>query len=429
MKQLLTFFVLFFFSELAWTQPVSCQGVGPKLSQAVEKIKRNYQRRDVAAEVGAIKTLANYCKINTRQLGFGSENLNFWENGGYQAEFTKSKERIEHYAKYRDVGPEIQKYLAYSNKLGHSNSYVKNFAAKQRELGLKAAQLEKNRCQPAIDLRSPVLGKVRDQDSVGWCGAFAGADLLTFNFGKKVSAADLALKNNDSWLKNLLKKGGRGEQDFNGVFANQAIEASTGQGGACLESDIRSEDNGYASLHATLSRMDNSKRLESGDARLAMNSCVAAAKSMFPHLALRDIQAIAQATAREDLVEKLSQKACKQRLPTEGLKIESHSAEGPNRRQLFDHIDAQLAKKNPSSVAYNSNILFNVNHDGPNAPHESVVVGRRFNNTKGECEYLVRNSWGRGCHSYDRSLSCEEGNLWVPKSVLVKGLYHVTYIK
>ena len=57
--------------------------------------------------------------------------------------------------------------------------------------------------------------------------------------------------------------------------------------------------------------------------------------------------------------------------------------------------------------------------------HASVVAGREFNPKTGECEYLIKNSWGRGA-KYDSSLRAEEGYVWMPKSYLSEGLQSVT---
>ena len=108
--------------------------------------------------------------------------------------------------------------------------------------------------------------------------------------------------------------------------------------------------------------------------------------------------------------------------------MKSHSGRiKSGRRALFDQIDGQLSKNNIVSIGYDVGLLYDIDREDKILPHESVVVGRRFNSNH-ECEYLIRNSWGRGC-AYDLRLTCDEGNVWVPKSVLVKGLIRVSYIE
>lgn len=282
-----------------------------------------------------------------------------------------------------------------------------------------------NKCQKKIDLRNDSLGSVRDQDSIGWCYAFAASDLLSYKLKKKISAADLAINFNDTWLNNLFKKMGNGEQDFAGGQEDEAIKATSKKGGACLEENFKSDDNGYAQLKTTLETIDHLQIIpETG----LSSTCSNATHALFPHVKTSDYLNIMKHTSRNELVRMLSAKACAPRIPLDNLKPKLHRAYlEKGRYELFNKIDQQLSNNNIVSIGYNAKALFDINTNKKGA-HASVVVGRRFNARNGECEYLIRNSWGRGCSAYDRRLSCEEGNIWVPKSVLVKGIIDVTYL-
>jgi C1A family cysteine protease len=270
------------------------------------------------------------------------------------------------------------------------------------------------------------LGDVRDQDSIGWCYAFSAADLLSYKLGKKISAADMAMNYNDNWINNIFKKLGSGEQDFEGGWMASSIEATKRKGGACKEEDLRSEDNGYSDIMTTLVDIDKIKRDNSVENKKIYSDAL---KAMFPNLKPEEYLDIIDKAARADLLNMLSDRACSPRINIEKFKVVSELAyleSGKNK--LFNQIDEQLDKENIVSIGYNSTILMDTESE-ETGMHASLVVGRRLNKENGECEYLVRNSWGRGCSSYDKKLTWEEGNIWVPKSLLVKDILNVTYIE
>jgi hypothetical protein len=59
--------------------------------------------------------------------------------------------------------------------------------------------------------------------------------------------------------------------------------------------------------------------------------------------------------------------------------------------------------------------------------HASVVIGSRQKN--GQCELLVRNSWGTGCGSYHKDFECENGNIWIPAQTMENNAYQFSKMK
>ena len=96
---------------------------------------------------------------------------------------------------------------------------------------------------------------------------------------------------------------------------------------------------------------------------------------------------------------------------------------------LFDEMDKVISNGELTGISYDANILSDIDNEDDPGWHFSTVVGRRFNSSTNSCEYLVRNSWGRGCEGYDERLECEEGNIWVPKKVLAKRMRRIDYFK
>ena len=90
-------------------------------------------------------------------------------------------------------------------------------------------------CSDVVNLNPPLeRDKPRNQDTIGWCYAYAAADLLGHALGKNVSAVSLAASLNDKPLFRILgiKEGG---------FIDAAI-SETMKKGFCLEKDLPSED-------------------------------------------------------------------------------------------------------------------------------------------------------------------------------------------
>lgn len=50
--------------------------------------------------------------------------------------------------------------------------------------------------------------------------------------------------------------------------------------------------------------------------------------------------------------------------------------------------------------------------------HSVVIGGRRWNQKKNRCEYLIHNSWGTSCGPYSREWECEKGRVWVDADAL-----------
>lgn len=427
MKFLILFLILnTLFSFKVQAQSNNCSGADRNIAQSADWVKKSFKDRDVSGEVEYIERIVERCNVNIAKFGWGRAIFDYWKNTGYEAELDKTKEQIEHYSKYRDVSPELDKFKVYSSKLKNSPAEINRYYSKYLSIGKKSGATEAKKCQPNIDMRNPSLGEVRDQDSVGWCYAFAGSDLLTYKLGKKISPADMAMNYNDGWVNSLFKKAGYGEQDFDGGWAEKSIEATKAKGGACLEQNLRSEDNGYSTLFSTLDEINRSKKNSTTPSSF---NCSNAVKSIFPNLAPREVQEAIDKYSRTELLSMLSDKACKPRLNIGGLKTKSHFAIlESGRNQLFEEIDKQFSKRNIVAIAYNAESLMNKDTKKTGF-HESVLVGRRYNSKNGECEYLIRNSWGRGCSSYDEYFECDQGNIWVAKSVLVKGLRNVSYIE
>ena len=99
-------------------------------------------------------------------------------------------------------------------------------------------------------------------------------------------------------------------------------------------------------------------------------------------------------------------------------------------------LDKWIAEGYPLGLSYCSALLSNRNfksktriitQDEACGPHASLIVGTARDN-KGRCAYVVRNSWGKSCNYYDKDFDCKDGNIYVPKDLLLKNTFDIQKI-
>ena len=328
----------------------------------------------------------------------------------------------------------------------------------------------------------------RHQDSIGWCYAHAAADLLSHRLGKEVSAVDLAnAYSSGSWDLRLQKYFGFAEEsNIEGGHAKQAANKGLNRG-LCLEKNLPSSDFNFSRNYdnyqkemadlekifhlyyrqtTTPSRLNrfganiHYKKSDHELKRINQNfrqqlSCRAELfadwQSIFPNLSIDQLMnALSQSSASYQFLRKMIEKSCEPRLSFNNLKVSS-----VNRNQGFslydtyinnvdqqkeherrasvimNKIDEQLNKGDIIAVSYSSSILrnpANANYQRP-SDHASTIVARRYNSQKNQCEYLLRNTWGRGCSYYASSYDCDNGHIWLPQEVIKKSVTGVDYLE
>jgi hypothetical protein len=84
----------------------------------------------------------------------------------------------------------------------------------------------------------------------------------------------------------------------------------------------------------------------------------------------------------------------------------------------ISYCSVMLNSKNASGLDYSNKIKSNC------GPHASIVIGKR-SDTNGQCQYLIRNSWGAG---YKYPWETSEGDVWVNEKALMSNVFsiHVT---
>lgn len=305
------------------------------------------------------------------------------------------------------------------------------------------------------------FGPVRNQGEVGWCYAFAGADLIGAALGLKppdmVSAFDVAVgyysldinkaKKNIGTLglpekavvpftkaieriakTNEAYKGLPFEKREGGYFA-QAIGTYSLRGGICLESKFPSEESGISDFITK-----KIKAIESTHNFVRPPCTTGGAGQYSAKAQIESLRNDAYEIAAK-LIDQEANKKCEPRAPlTAPILSKSLSKENGN---VLAKINERLDKKSPVGISYNPcGLVENKNkieneETRDECSHASVVVGRQFNKKTNSCEYLVRNSWGTDCSGYRKDIreNCKQGSFWVSESELNEIVDGVTWIQ
>lgn len=392
-------------------------------------IKNYFQYENVEKHVNALQAYMKNCKVDPAKYGWGKGTFDHWKKEGYKAELAVLKNRIERQSLAGKVSDkDIAEYKTLSERFGTPNTDITSFLKEQSSIATK----NKTSCEKK-DLRNETLGATRDQDSIGWCYAFTGADLLSYKIGKKVSASDVSLNYASGWTKDLGVTLGRSETSYEGGRIEGALDIMK-EKGICLEKDFRSDDMAGGSLRNMIDTVDKAKKTyQKGQPICDIGQ--GASAELFPNINMNDYSEILDRSSRAEFLTELQQKSCGKRESVSNIEV-IHENAGLNnlsdQKKLTEMIDAQLDKNNISGIGYDASPLVSSQFERPGGErymHASIVVGRRFNEKSNSCEYLIRNSWGKSCGGYRSPLECEEGNVWVPKEDLMKGLINVTYIK
>lgn len=303
-----------------------------------------------------------------------------------------------------------------------------------------------------IDLRSE-MGPLRDQDSIGWCYGFTGADLLSHYLYKTqarevvgpdknadyrsrayaVSGVGLSVffnrRKNAQYFLNVEKVKSSSElakkYKKNVVPETGSIDAAiraAKSDGFCFEKDLPSENFGYVldNRCAVKGKCDLGEMLKIvfDEAESGIN-CLPkpAIKKFFPLLTETRIRYILTFSERMSAIDRLAGAACKKQFKKHLFSenepaIKYHTLNDPKSPrfkpeyekhtvdELLKDINEALDRGTPVGIAYYSDFLVKENA-GEGSPHASSLVGKRFNPETCEVEYILRNSWGAHCDLYN----------------------------
>jgi hypothetical protein len=286
-----------------------------------------------------------------------------------------------------------------------------------------------------VDVRER-LGPVRFQNDKSWCFAFAAADLLTYRFrnelkGERVSAVYTALTYTRRFAVDAYSDtGGMARFAITAAyrrgFCPQSLEDE-----ALRRGPLGSLDQKLRSLRALKTMYDRGDKrgLEQRLAQLAKSNSIVTA------VPRQELMRVLRQSSRRSFPIQFADLLCggNRYKPTSRISVESMVKWVSGTKKMLAAIDDQLTAGNIVAIGYYSAFLLLGNSAPRTDRHVSVVVGRRWNAKRTRCEYLIRNSFGPEClgyaDDYRTAENCQAGHIWVPRSVLEKNLYAVTYIK
>ncbi|MCM0606877.1 MAG: hypothetical protein KA715_12375 [Xanthomonadaceae bacterium] len=319
---------------------------------------------------------------------------------------------------------DLKKYRDRSLLYGKTEGEIAKIIEAWKKSGLIGVESEKKSCQPPLDIRKPILGAVRNQGESSWCAHFALADVLTYKLNQRISAADVAINFYDFPLIQALKDvSGWNDSVMKAGFEKEAFTRLKSAGGACLEINFKSEGLDYSNLKNALRDIHTIKKYDLvDDDPVCKNKYSPPFQALFPNL--KNPYGVLKSSSNLRVIKNLADQACGKRIDISNLEAYYDLAiTESGKKNAFKIIDEQLAKKNILSIEFDSKTLQASNP----SLHVNTVVGRRFNQKKNRCEYLVRGTWGPD--AADNDIEVESGNYWVPKWNLMRNLIGVTYLE
>ena len=248
------------------------------------------------------------------------------------------------------------------------------------------------------------FSKPRDQDSIGWCGAYASADSLTYAVGEPVSAIDTSINffaNSKYYQSDKLNQ-------LSAVFLDSAPSLANNEG-YCPESVIPSNK----TLSTNLANKDILFLMSSFqsiyDSYVAKGRpsdfCVNCTpvylnniKKFIPGATDIMIKEVLKKNQTESLAafKDLLFKLCEGKRIKVQNTIQRYDQYNLGNKTYTQLIDEALDNDSMPSIGINSSYFINSKEvAGGNFDHAMVIVAKRMNKNN-KCEYLVRNSDGRG---------------------------------
>ena len=106
-----------------------------------------------------------------------------------------------------------------------------------------------------------------------------------------------------------------------------------------------------------------------------------------------------------------------------GFGLENNNAAGPRGYRFLPKLDELINQENPVAIVYHRDFV--IPNGGDNELHTSILVGREFRD--GQCQYLVRNSFGPTEGQYTRDN--ERGHFWISEKEIHENVVEIGYLQ
>lgn len=289
----------------------------------------------------------------------------------------------------------------------------------------------------------------RDQDSIGWCYAFAAADLMTAEMGTPVSALHSSIIfnhetfKNDSrrkWGEEFRAKEGRFSEVYEGGWSNKAIEDARRNRWICSEKSLPFDMDRPEQIKTMIDELENLKRMKemlkvtgSYTANEHVKTCEMIQDIARPFkISEEAVSSIANSLINQNMNQTLhafANSVCTEKIhPIPKIRLKDvfkQDNSDKNRRNYMRDLNRALAQGKPIQLSYKPKYI----STSPDGSHASIIIGRRWN--KGRCEYNIRNSWGKSCGLYLPEIECnrEEGSFWMSDAQLFEASNSFRFVK
>ena len=415
-----------------------CNALAHTLENLCEKSQ--YSQQDRTALTSQTERLQEYAQKAKQPISqfFDLNKTSSVLNRINQEELSSLEQEIRRLAPFSAPKQLIQQYQALAQEYSIPSNFNAQEVAELLERGQNFSEQRQRSCSVKVNFNSTVhLNNARNQHDIGWCYAFVAADLISHRIGQQVSALDVV----DAYyypgtIRKVFNppKQYYTEQEAGSIYS--AIKKATRRG-FCLEFDLPTdnlnllaEEQNY--LHA-LRSIELAHQTYQQSGILLTNSCdhgefSQQCQQIFPYLDLGDItDVIRHEKSKPQIIHSLIEKNCQQKRIKPPLPP-LHFMKKPF-PQLISQIDQLLDNEQIIAISYNLALLSD--HTAQTSPdqqsHASTIVGRRFIN--GQCQYLIRNSYGNSCNDIDPIYTCQNGHIWIPEAYLLKNLQQITYFE
>ncbi len=287
----------------------------------------------------------------------------------------------------------------------------------------------------SVDLRSNFPGGVLNQGQSNWCFSYIAADLLSFYTGVVVSPNDLAISQHRRIRDMKRAQWESLPEKCRGDFSHDDSEIALGSGNLWKTLNIAIHD-GACSWNRMpadkTSLLDKDFKILHKDFRenKFSDASLEIAQTYFTKIQLNDLQKAGEEKSFIDFLTALRNVSCEGEISlASGLKVgffdpSDRSQYAPVMRRM----ENLLNQGTPLALGYGGQILWNNKLRDQPYSHTGTLVGRRFNRSKNQCEYLVRNTWGVDYKKYHSDYDSEQGHIWIPRDLFKTNLYGFAYL-
>lgn len=275
------------------------------------------------------------------------------------------------------------------------------------------------------------------------CYAYAAADLVSFKLGRPISAIDLQNTFEQSWPGKtlLLLTHERGLPQWaieegmkKGFCSDEKVRSSNGvrvSFKSKIISDFKKTLLDLKQLQSKLSELPSDHRYEYA---YCQASKIEGLSYFFPKMNLNEVANILIETESDEIKNRLIEYSCEKNRIQGNFEVMSSWGFGSRFLKKVSQVtDDQLDQGNAIVLGFRGSLLKNIYTS--EGEHAAMIMGRRWDSERNQCEYLIKNTWGTDCKKprlYDPFFlmgRCENGNLWIPGDLLLNRSHLYLYLK